>query len=215
MKIVGIRVDRIIFVALFWLVFGGIYLHYIGVKLIWNIDVAFMAFAFFAGGYIIRITRLIEIANKKIVNLINTKVMRDFLYIILIGVSVLVGWLSKMIYYETYYALDMYGNIYNFIPLTMLSAFLGIAAIVLLCNNHTFRAASIVGKHSVTYFAWHFSIYIPLFDSFCNNNNINLNIRARTVLLFAFIVVASELSYYLISKCRISWVFGIKNKWQA
>lgn len=133
---------------------GILYVKLVGVRLIWNIDVAFSAFPFMAAGYLFK--NKTECKAEKI-----DKIFRLWYCIpaaLLYAAGVFVN------YRISGEKLDLAIDSYGIVPITYLCAFLGMycAIYVAIKISRFDKVLSYLGQNTYVYFAWHQSIVLPL-----------------------------------------------------
>lgn len=122
----------------------------------WNIDVCFTALPFFYVGYLCRKT---DFVNEKIL-----KAKYKWIYFIgFLAADTVCLLLNLKVSGE---GLEMFYNQYGFEPLTYISAFTGIFAILILAEKISCFPLRYIGKNSMLFYAWHQTMMIPLVNHF-------------------------------------------------
>ena len=145
----------ILFISLFVLLIGDIYLRTNGIPMLWNIDVCFMAFPFFSIGYICKKNKALDLLCS-----VKRKLLAAFFALL----GSLILWFINMKNFGV--CLDMYSNIYGLLPITYACALLGILFVVAVAKMATYMPVKYIGENSILYFAWHQSIAFPFISKF-------------------------------------------------
>ena len=149
-----LRSDIAFGIASVLLAVGGlIYYRLGGGTLPWDVDVALMAMPFFFGGYLLR-KRLGFIRER-----FGSRKRMVPLVCCLLTVSIVTAMIN---FYATGAPIDMFSMRYGIAPLMYLSAFAGIGAVTTFSVLVTVRPLRYLGSNSLTYFAFHQTIVLPL-----------------------------------------------------
>lgn len=141
-------------------VIGLLYYHFGGSKLPWDIDVAFCAMPFFGGGFLIN-------RHKDRLGLLVRGTARSVIMFFVCGASnIFFCWLN---YHFSHRPCDMFSMFYGIAPLMYLSAFSGIAAVVILCRWAVWRPLCFIGENSLVFFALHQEIAMPFARNLMSN----------------------------------------------
>ena len=134
-------------IILLLLTSGGLYYHFGGKPLIWNIDTVIMALPFFYVGHLLS-------DNGKCVSWITSmkKSRAILLFAFLLLGNIIFNLLTHYISGES---LDMYFCQYGVLPFTYISAFMGIFAFMILSIILRSRFVEFFGRHSLIYFILH------------------------------------------------------------
>ncbi len=146
---------QVIPVAAF-LVFG-LYRYFVlqGKELFWNFDAALTTCLFFWVGYAFK-------KKKETLEKVLTWKSRGILVPIFLVLNIACNVASFAISGE---GLELWGIQYGVPVLTYLSAFFGIAMIVVLSSLFVLRPIRYIGEYSLIYFIWHQAVIYPLLDA--------------------------------------------------
>lgn len=117
-----------------------------GCSMPWNIDITFFILPFILIGNYLH-------ANKGLYELIISR--RWVMFLFLIG-NVAIGGVN---YHLTGRKIDLFFADVDIIPLTYLSAFLGIFFLIIVSHVKTYRIICYIGRNSLLIFAWHLIVY--------------------------------------------------------
>ena len=134
-------------IILLLLTAGGLYYHFGGKPLIWNIDTVIMALPFFYVGH------LLSVNGKCVSQIINMKKSSAALLFVAFLISNIV--FNLLTHYISGESLDMYFCQYGVLPFTYISAFCGIFAFMILAIILRSRFVEFFGRHSLVYFILH------------------------------------------------------------
>ena len=204
------------FLAIFSVVsaiIGLMYYKYINVPLPWNIDICFMAFPFFFAGHFYK-----ENCDA-IDNFLVGKIPATLLFILLALINLVCGYLTYKISGQALSTLSisMIRGRYGCAPLTFLSAFAGIACVIIVSKWTSIRAIEYVGRYSMLYFAWHQTIMIPIsvailsYFKFSIAESTPLGVFiaykfAQLLIILIFITICNE----IIRRTKLKFMLGIK-----
>lgn len=137
-------------IVLMLLILGSIYFALGGKPLIWNIDTVLMSLPFFYVGHLLAAngTCIAEISE-----LTRSKALLLF-FAFLIGNVIF----NQLTIYVSGECLDMNSCEYGFVPLTYVSAFLGIFAFLILSVHFKTMFMEFLGRHSLIYYVIHVAI---------------------------------------------------------
>ncbi len=194
------------FVCLLLLTVGLVYYHFGGKPLPWNTDVCFTAVIFFYGGYLLK-------KHSYVIEKIKSKKTYAWLSFILLGiVNVVCGYLTHKISGN---GMEMFDSTYGYPPLTFISAFAGIFAVILFSNFFTLKPIKYIGENSLYYYAWHQTIMIYIADLIANKLNLFTIFNALPygyyLLRFSqtvFIIISLTVVTLIINKTQLRHLFG-------
>ena len=189
---------------------GLIYYRLGGDKLPWDIDVALPAMPFFFGGTLVR--RYLGSIKERI---------GGRLRLALVGCGALaVSIVTAMINYRTSGVItDMFGMRYGIAPLMYLSAFAGIAAVTAFSALVTIRPLRYLGANSLTYFAFHQKIVLPL--TYTALNAAHIVIRADTpwwemilywLMVLAIILIRLTAWNFILAHTKLAFIVGKRKR---
>lgn len=141
-------------------VIGLLYYHFGGSKLPWDIDVAFCAMPFFGGGFLIR-------RHKDRIGFFVRGKARSLIMFFACGASNI--FFCFLNYHSSHRPCDMFSMYYGIAPLMYLSAFSGIAAVVIFCRRFIWRPICFIGGNSLVFFALHQEIAMPIAKNLMSN----------------------------------------------
>lgn len=186
-------------------VLGILYYELGGSGLYWNADVCFTALPFFYGGYLCRKTDFVEkriLANK----------YKSALFVGFVLLDVVCAVLNYKMSGEH---LEMFFNQYGVALLTYIGAFAGVFAAIILSEKCNLRALKYIGLNSMTYYAWHQAIVMPLVYDFYSKRGVSLNVNGplwnyfgMTVLTTVIICVALTLINEVICRTKLRFMLG-------
>lgn len=130
-----------------------VYFKFDGPALPWNIDIAFSALPFFAGGYVF------FNCQKFYLFFLEKKPHKLFLFLILVILNVGCAYGTLRISNEL---LDMSSGLWGFPPLTYIAAFAGSLCVIMFSNLIVIKPIEYIGKNSLVYYVWHSRIMIPI-----------------------------------------------------
>lgn len=204
------RKDIIVWVLCALIAAGGlIYYSKGGDKLPWDVDVAMPAMPFFYTGYLLKkhLGTFTERLAKK------SSVVKA-LIMCLVG-SIITAMIN---YKSTRTITDMFGMKYGFAPLMYISAFAGIAAILLLSSLFTFNPIHYIGMNSLTYFAFHQTIMMPLTYAALDMAHITINAESEWwvmilywLLVLVIINIRLTVWNFVLTNTRLGFIVG---KWR-
>lgn len=134
----------------FLTILGILYYHFIGVELIWNLDVCFTMAIFFYAGYYCKVYK------NKAISLFK---FRLWILPLALAGNILFSYLSYVISGST---LVVSWSLYGFEPFTFISAFFGVYFIIILSMAIRLEPIRYIGENSLIYFAWHQTLFIPV-----------------------------------------------------
>ena len=134
-------------IILILLTTGAIYYHFGGKPLIWNIDTVIMTLPFFYVGH------LLSDNGKCAVRITEMKKSRAALLFVVFLIGNIV--FNLLTHYISGESLDMYFCQYGVLPLTYISAFMGIFAFMIMSIILRSRFVEFCGRHSLIYFILH------------------------------------------------------------
>ena len=189
---------------------GLIYYCLGGNKLPWDIDVALPAMPFFFGGTLVR--RCLGSIKERI---------GGRLRLALVGCGALaVSIVTAMINYRTSGVItDMFGMRYGIAPLMYLSAFAGIAAVTAFSALVTIRPLRYLGANSLTYFAFHQTIVLPL--TYTALNAAHIVIGADTpwwemvlywLMVLAIILIRLTAWNFILAHTKLAFIVGKRKR---
>lgn len=175
---------------IYWTGFEGTY---------WNIDISFMALPYFSMGNHMR-----HNGNKQKIQQILTG--QDSNSVSIIGLLFICVITTITSYIVTGEGVDMSRAHYGIYPLTMLSAYSGIALIVLVSKRLNNKALCYVGENSMIFFAIHQAIIMPVVEKLIYGIMEKLDIDSAQVI---FVGGAKMLEFILVilSLCGISMFY--------
>ena len=182
---------------------GLLYSVRIAKPLPWNIDVCFTAMPFFAVGYWLRKTELLNrLARSK---------WADALLVFTLLVNIVLSIVNNKL---TGNYFDIYHLNYGIIPFTFLAAFAGILFVVLLSNRFTILPVSYIGANSMLYFALQQIVMIPIAERILNamglintwGSLIEIGFYSLSVLLIVLII--TTVFNIIISHSKLRFVIG-------
>ena len=144
----------------------GLYRYMVmnGRVLFWNFDATLTTMVFFWVGYALK-------RNEKSFKCLLSWKFRAFLVPVFLLLNIACNIAS---FRMTGKGLELWAMSYGMPVFTYLSAFFGIAMIVVLSSLFTVRPIRYIGEYSLVYFAWHQALIYPLLDelykSFGHNN---------------------------------------------
>lgn len=178
-----------------------------GPVLPWNLDACFTALPFFFAGYAMKqreqVSRGLLSGRKSAV-----------LFAVSALVNLLAGGGSIFFGGE---GLNIFGNTYGFLPLTYLSAFGGIACVIIASRWLTLKPIAYIGRNSLLYFAWHQSPMMHLLFLFWQKMRIQVSDFSTPVILVIRLGELLALTLVLtalnegISRSKLRWVLGKSN----
>lgn len=124
-----------------------------GPALPWNIDIAFSALPFFAGGYYL-------FNNKTIYEFFLEK--RPVKFLVFLALAILNVGCAYATLRISNELLDMSSGLWGFPPLTYIAAFAGSLCVIMFSNFIIIKPIEYIGKNSLVYYAWHSRIMIPI-----------------------------------------------------
>lgn len=191
-------------------IFGLIYYKIGGINLPWNIDICFVAILFFYVGYLFKNIKQFQdiIFNKKYI---------IFNLIVFVVLNIICGYIALKL---SKTKVDMFYNHYGFPPLSCISAFAGIFAMIIICKLigqiKVFKCIEYIGANSLIYFAWHNDIMISLINkAFMHFNifqSIYLSLVIKIVKLSVMITIICgvlTLLNYFIRKSKLKFIVGM------
>ncbi len=193
-------------VCLTLLVIGLLYYRYGGTPLPWNTDVCFTAIIFFYGGYILK-------KHPKYFKKINDKKSLSCLLFLFFGIiNVVCGYYTHKISGN---GMEMFGSTYGYPPLTFISAFAGIFAVILFSSFFTLKPVKYIGENSLYYYAWHQTIMIYVADKIVDKLQLFTLLKdlpfgyyfirvGQTI----FIVIVLTVVSLVINKTKLRHLFG-------
>lgn len=184
---------------------GLVYYKFIGVSLPWNVDVCLMAYPFFFAGYLYK-------SNHTILDrYFDSRTLSVILFAVLGFVNVFFGNLNVKI---SGAGLEMYSSRYGCAPLTYISAFAGIACVIIASKWITLRPIRYIGENSVLYLALH-PLLIPVsadWLDFIHNSVDSANILGNriiyTVIRMLIILAIISVVNHLVSRTRLKVLLG-------
>lgn len=192
--------------AIFTVCLGLIYYKVGGVALPWNIDVCLMAYPFYLVGYLYK-------NNKECVDkYLDDRKTSVCLFMILLLINIICGYFAYKISGSM---LDMWASSYSFAPLTFISAFAGIACVIIVSKRDTIKLIQYIGQNSLLYLAWHQVIMTPLSVIILGTVNYSIDETSsmlqygvfRTVQVI-FIIVALTICNYVICNTKLKFMVG-------
>ena len=153
-------------VLVFTVLIFGLYRYMVmnGRVLFWNFDATFTTMVFFWVGYVLK-------KNAKALDRVLTWKARGALVPVLLALNIVCNIAS---FQMTGNGLELWGMTYGMPVFTYLSAFFGIAMVVVLSSLFVLRPIRYIGEYSLIFFVWHQAIIYPLLDqiykSFGHNN---------------------------------------------
>ncbi|QAA34727.1 acyltransferase family protein [Clostridium manihotivorum] len=189
------------------MILGVLYYKFIGVPLIWNIDVCLTAIPFFYAGYLFKNEHYIQ-------NIVLKKERKLICFIIFLFINLFCGMLAHKIDGG---GLEMFRSSYGFAPLTYLSAFGGIVCIVIISSSFDIKFIKYIGANSLVYFAWHQTIIMPIVNEVYKTLNVfqsenlsfSLKILKTSLSLFIILIVLT-LADYIIRNTKLKFMLGMK-----
>ena len=162
-----LKKDLFVFIACVLIASGGLlYYHFGGDKLPWDVDVALPAMVFFIVGYLV----------KKHIGSFQKIFYNKKITVIAFAICLIISIATSRAHYEvTRVITDMFGMKYGNAPLFYFCAFSGIAAVVLFSTLFTIQPFHYIGANSLTYFAFHQTIVLPLTYSALAAAHITIN----------------------------------------
>lgn len=184
---------------------GLVYYRLGGTALPWDVDVCLTAMPFFFVGY------LCKKRDTKGNRLLSGK--RSVPAFVLLGiVNVAAGFGSLALSGS---GLDMFYNHYGCPPLTYLSAFAGLACVVIVSRWFSVKPIQYIGRNSMLYFAWHQTIFMPLAQKLVKAVGIpvadfpnSFAMLGERLLELALIVAALTVCNILISNSKLKFLLG-------
>ncbi|MCQ2514928.1 MAG: acyltransferase family protein [Ruminococcus sp.] len=134
----------------FLTILGILYYRFIGVELIWNLDVCFTMMIFFYAGYYCKVYKN---------NVTSLFKFRLWILPLALAGNILFSYLSYVISGST---LVVSWSLYGFEPFTFISAFFGVYFIIILSMAIRLEPIRYIGENSLIYFAWHQTLFIPV-----------------------------------------------------
>ena len=195
-------------ICLVLLTVGLVYYRYGGKPLPWNTDVCFTAVIFFYGGYILKKHPVIfeKIKNQKILTLI--------LFFAFGVINVVCGYLTHKISGN---GMEMFDSTYGYPPLTFISAFAGIFAVILFSTLLTIKPVKFIGENSLYYYAWHQTIMIYIADKIVNKLDLYIILQSVPFSYYfirfgqtVFIIITLTIITLIINKTKLRLLFGKK-----
>lgn len=160
---------------------GLCYYEFGGSALFWNIDTCLTALPFFYVGFLCRKT---DFVNEKIL-----KAKYKWLYFIgFIAADAICLILNLKLSGES---LEMFYNQYGIAPLTYISAFTGIFAVLILGNAWSCFPLRYIGKNTMLLYAWHQTMMIPLVQYFYSKMGWFTQIYSSLPLYFAYSIITT------------------------
>ena len=106
---------------------------------------------------------------------------------------------------------------YGCTPLTFLSAFAGIACVIIVSKWTSIRAIEYIGRYSMLYFAWHQTIMIPVSIELLNYFKFSITEStplgvfiaykfAQLLIILAVITICNE----IIRRTKLKFMLGVK-----
>ena len=194
--------------CLAFLITGLIYYRNGGEPLPWNTDVCFTAVIFFYGGYILK-------NHSEIFEKIKSKRIITVTLFFAFGIiNVVSGFLTHKIAGN---GMEMFDSTYGYEPLTFISAFAGIFAVILFSLLLTINPIKFIGENSLYYYAWHQTIMIYIADKIVNKLDLYNVLQSLPFGYYfirfgqtAFIIIALTVVTLIINKTRLRILFGKK-----
>lgn len=173
--------NNIISIMVVSCVLGAISMAYFklgGPALPWNIDIAFSALPFFAGGYFL-------FNNKKLyLFFLEKKPIKLLLFLVLAVLNVSCAYATLRISNEL---LDMSSGLWGFPPLTYIAAFAGSLCMIMFSNFIVIKPIEYIGRNSLVYYAWHSRIMIPILGYIYTSLGIFQGKGIITSILYTFV----------------------------
>ena len=132
---------------------GLVYYKSGGKPLFWNMDVCLMAIPFFFVGY------FCKKRSVKLDKLLEKRGLAQGMFIGLALVNLLCGYLSLD---ESGVGLEMFDSRYGVVVFTYMSAFAGVACVIIFSKWFVITPIKYIGENSMLYYAWHQTIMMPV-----------------------------------------------------
>lgn len=190
-------------------VLGLLYYHFGGDKLPWDIDAAVCVLPFFFGGYLIR--KHLPYFREKL----KKKLKVFILFAFFLAVNIITGLIN---YHSGKVITDVFAMRYGFAPLFYLSAFSGSIAVILFSVLVSPKPIRYIGKNSLTYFAFHQTIMLPVTYAMLSRAHITIDKSSEWwVMILYWILVLFIINFrltiwnFVLTHTRFSFIVG---KWK-
>lgn len=184
--------------------YGVYYYNHVRIGLLWNVDVCLLVIIFFFAGYLFK-----NYLEKYIDRLIDNKTISVVFIFIFLTANVAFGFYSWAI---TGIYVDIYsGNIAN-APLSALSAFAGIISAVILSKLITLRFFTYCGRNSLTMYALHMDILLPIFTKLTakmglySENRHSLHYWSSKLVIFVLMMATLFIICEIINRTKLSLI---------
>lgn len=202
--------NRLLFVISAIAVSLGILYYSLGGKeLPLNIDVCFMAFPFFFAGYYCK-------CKSAKINAYFKNKPHLIILILLLAVNISFCYINLRC---TGVWFNMYSSKYGCAPLTYISAFAGIGALIIISKLTLVKPIRYIGENSILYLAWHDEIMIPVaekcivvFLGIINVSFENVPILLRYTIEITIIVSIITILNIVISNSCFCFILGKTKK---
>lgn len=167
---------KIIAVLILFAIVGCLYNKYIGIKLVWNIDVALIAITFVGMGYVIK---KLDILNK---------IDKIIYFIIFMGLNLIFGSLNTEVnmFYSTY------GNYLYF----YLAAITGTIGIVIICKKiKKSKILEFIGQNTFVYLAIHQYIIFNVLNKITKKIIFNESAAIEIIIAVGYVIFTVAILY--------------------
>lgn len=182
---------------------GICYFEFGGPNLPWNMDICLTMVPFFFVGYVCKNY------YDKLRGIINSVSKSVITFIICVVINQGLGILSIKLTGAT---MDVFHNQYGIWPLTYISAFAGIGAIVIFSHWFISRPIKYIGRYSMIYFAWHQHIFLTIVMEAFKSLGFVLKESAPYISKVGYYLLVDLIIVILITFCSFL-IQGVKKKW--
>lgn len=185
---------------------GLVYYRLGGQPLPWNLDVCMTAISFFYVGYAIKQygDKLRDFASKT-----STSVI---LFLACGAANLVFGYLSYRISGSV---LNMFDSVYGFEPFTYISAFAGIACVVIISKWFVIKPVKYIGENSLLYFAWHQTVFMTISVDLLTLANIVATDESgmKKLLIykaieFVLVMIMCTIANLIVTKTKLKFIVG-------